>query len=93
MPVQTLAELERVSIVEALRRTNWVVGGYGGAAAQLGLPRTTLISRMRKYGISRNQPSPIVSLREQPGHPIESANFETDNNKKFYARNVMSASA
>ena len=51
--VRTLAELERSSIKEALRRTNWVVGGNNGAAAQLGIPRTTLLARMSKHGISR----------------------------------------
>ncbi|HTR34341.1 MAG TPA: sigma-54 dependent transcriptional regulator [Bryobacteraceae bacterium] len=50
---RTLAELERVYITETLHRTNWVVGGREGAAAKLGLPRTTLIARMRKLGISR----------------------------------------
>jgi len=49
----TLMELERQSITEALRRTNWVIGGNAGAALQLGIPRTTLISRMRKHGITR----------------------------------------
>ena len=49
----TLAEMERSHIMETLRKTNWVVGGRAGAAARLGLPRTTLISRMRKLGISR----------------------------------------
>jgi len=49
----TLAEMERVHISETLEKTNWVVGGSAGAAAQLGLPRTTLIARMRKLGISR----------------------------------------
>ncbi len=53
-PVRTLADLERSYIAEALRRANWVVGGNSGAAAQLGLPRTTLIARMRKHGISRD---------------------------------------
>jgi formate hydrogenlyase transcriptional activator len=53
-PARTLAELERASITDALRRTNWVVGGNSGAAAQLGLPRTTLIARMRKHGITRD---------------------------------------
>ncbi len=53
-PSATLAELERNSITEALRRTNWVIGGHRGAAAQLGLPRTTLIARMRKHGICRD---------------------------------------
>ena len=36
-----------------LQKTNWVIGGRAGAAAKLGLPRTTLIARMRKLGISR----------------------------------------
>jgi formate hydrogenlyase transcriptional activator len=49
----TLAEAERAHIVEALRNANWVVGGPHGAAARLGLPRTTLIARMQKLGVSR----------------------------------------
>jgi formate hydrogenlyase transcriptional activator len=53
--VRTLADLERRCITETLSRTNWVVGGQNGAAAQLGLPRTTLIARMRKHGISRQK--------------------------------------
>jgi formate hydrogenlyase transcriptional activator len=36
-----------------LRETGWVIGGPRGAAAQLGLARTTLIAKMRKLGISR----------------------------------------
>jgi formate hydrogenlyase transcriptional activator len=52
-PNRTLVEVERGFIAETLRQTNWVVGGTAGAAARLGLPRTTLISRMRKLGISR----------------------------------------
>ena len=53
-PAQTLAEMERVYITETLQKTNWIVGGRAGAAARLGLPRTTLIARMRKLGISRS---------------------------------------
>jgi formate hydrogenlyase transcriptional activator len=52
-PVRTLAEAERAHITAMLRETNWVVGGRSGAAVRLGLPRTTLISRMRKLGIAR----------------------------------------
>jgi DNA-binding NtrC family response regulator len=52
-PERTLEELERIHITETLRKVNWVVGGRGGAAAKLGLPRTTLIARMHKLGISR----------------------------------------
>jgi formate hydrogenlyase transcriptional activator len=50
---RTLADAERDHIVEALRQVNWVVGGRKGAAARLGLPRTTLISKIRKLGIVR----------------------------------------
>ena len=50
--IRTLAEAERAHITATLRETNWVVGGPHGAAAKLGLPRTTLISRMRRLGIS-----------------------------------------
>lgn len=50
--VKTLAEAERAHITATLRETNWVVGGPRGAAAQLGLPRTTLLARMQRLGIS-----------------------------------------
>jgi formate hydrogenlyase transcriptional activator len=49
----TLAEAERDHILNALRESNWVVGGVAGAAARLGVKRTTLISKMRKRGVSR----------------------------------------
>jgi formate hydrogenlyase transcriptional activator len=50
---QTLEEVERAHIIQALRDANWVIGGPQGAAARLGVPRTTLIYRMEKLGISR----------------------------------------
>jgi formate hydrogenlyase transcriptional activator len=49
----TLAEVERSYITETLERSNWIVSGPSGAAAKLGLPRTTLMFRMRKLGITR----------------------------------------
>jgi formate hydrogenlyase transcriptional activator len=49
----TLAEAERDHILHALEESNWVVGGKAGAAARLGLKRTTLIDKMRKRGLSR----------------------------------------
>jgi formate hydrogenlyase transcriptional activator len=49
----TLAAAEREHILQALRQTNWVVGGLYGAAALLGLKRTTLVEKMRRLGISR----------------------------------------
>jgi len=54
---RTLVEAERDHIMEALRQVDWVVGGARGAAARLGLPRTTLISRMHKLGIVRGTES------------------------------------
>jgi formate hydrogenlyase transcriptional activator len=51
----TLKDAERNHVIEALAETNWVVGGPKGAAARLGLQRTTLISKMQKLGIARAQ--------------------------------------
>jgi formate hydrogenlyase transcriptional activator len=51
--VRTLEEVEREHMVRVLREANWVVGGPHGAAARLGLRRTTLLYRMEKLGISR----------------------------------------
>jgi DNA-binding NtrC family response regulator/TolB-like protein len=47
----TLEEAERAHILRALDETRWMIGGAQGAAARLGLPRTTLIYRMKKLGI------------------------------------------
>ena len=48
----TLAEAEREHIVEVMRQSGGVVGGRSGAAARLGVARTTLLYRMRKLGIT-----------------------------------------
>ena len=70
--IRTLADAERVHIIATLHATKWVIGGAHGAAAHLGLPRTTLLSRMQRLGIS-SQPAQgwtgtrcrgIVPLRE-----------------------------
>lgn len=52
---RTMEEIERESILEALRHSNWVVGGPHGAAKRLGMKRTTLASRMERLGISRKR--------------------------------------
>ncbi len=51
--VRTLEEADRRHIVAALERSNWVVAGPNGAAARLGVKRSTLQFRMRKLGITR----------------------------------------
>jgi len=50
---QTLDEAERRHIMQALNDTSWVVGGPHGAAARLGMKRSTLQFRMQKLGIFR----------------------------------------
>ena len=50
-----LKEAERNHILRALEESNWVVGGASGAAARLGVARTTLISKMQKRGLSRDR--------------------------------------
>jgi len=52
----TLKDSERALIQQTLREVAWVIGGPKGAAAKLGLKRTTLISKMKKLGISRPSP-------------------------------------
>jgi formate hydrogenlyase transcriptional activator len=58
---RTLKESERLLILGALEATGWLVGGPYGAAARLGMKRTTLIARMKKHGIFR----PLDENRDQ----------------------------
>jgi len=48
----TLEEMEREHMVRALRESNWVISGPNGAAARLGMKRTTLMYRIRKLKIA-----------------------------------------
>jgi formate hydrogenlyase transcriptional activator len=48
----TLDGMQRDYIFKVLEETNWIIGGPGGAARRLGLPRTTLISKMKRLGIT-----------------------------------------
>ena len=54
-----LEEVERDHILRALDASNWVVGGRNGAAARLGMKRTSLVYRMRKLRIIRPAGFPI----------------------------------
>ncbi len=61
----TLKDIERDLILRTLRDHRWMVGGADGAAAKLGLKRTTLIAKMQKFGISRpaaNSPIPRQAI-------------------------------
>jgi formate hydrogenlyase transcriptional activator len=52
-PVTTLEMAEREHILRALQAAKWVISSPSGAAAKLGMKRTTLQSKMQKLGISR----------------------------------------
>jgi formate hydrogenlyase transcriptional activator len=65
---QTLEEVERNHILKTLKETRWVLSGSSGAAACLGLNRSTLYFRMKKLGIVRSvgscsEPQKIVVMR------------------------------
>jgi formate hydrogenlyase transcriptional activator len=71
---RTLAAAERDHILEALRQTDGTIGGQQGAAARLGLPRTTLVYKMRKLGIdTRRSHRPAGIQYESPSVPHQMA--------------------
>lgn len=57
----TLEEAERDHIRKTLERTRWVVAGPNGAAARLGIKRSTLYFRMQRLGISRSNKDPTFA--------------------------------
>jgi formate hydrogenlyase transcriptional activator len=66
----------RALILRALQAAGWIIGGSSGAAARLGLKRTTLIAKMKKLGISR----PVrqmevagVNQKREPDRPWQPA--------------------
>jgi formate hydrogenlyase transcriptional activator len=50
---EVLEETERQQILRAVKQSNWIVSGPNGAAARLGMKRSTLQKRMHKLGIAR----------------------------------------
>jgi formate hydrogenlyase transcriptional activator len=65
----TFRDSQRALILRALHASAWMVGGSRGAAARLGLKRTTLISKMKKLGISRPVPQVEVAGLNQNREP------------------------
>ena len=57
----TFSDSTRALILDTLQATGWLVGGPGGAAERLGLKRSTLVSKMKKLGISRPMPQNDIS--------------------------------
>jgi formate hydrogenlyase transcriptional activator len=72
---RTLADADREHILETLKQTGWLIGGQDGAANRLGLPRTTLIYKMRKLGIETHRSlgaRPIRRLADEQCHAAAS---------------------
>ena len=69
----TLRDSERTLILHTLQRVGWVIGGPKGAAAKLGLKRTTLIHKMQKLGIFRPSPVSIQDDGRSAQHLAEAA--------------------
>ena len=65
---RTLADADREHILETLKQTSWMIGGQDGAANRLGLPRTTLIYKMRKLGIDTRRSLGARPIRHLEPH-------------------------
>jgi transcriptional regulator with GAF, ATPase, and Fis domain len=59
-----LEDSDRALILETLEQAGWIVGGPRGAAAKLGLKRTTLLAKMRRLDISRPIPQEGADVLE-----------------------------
>ena len=62
----TLIDSERALILRTLEAVGWVIGGRDGAAARLGLKRTTLICKMQRHGIFRPSLNSNAEMVESP---------------------------
>jgi Transcriptional regulator containing GAF, AAA-type ATPase, and DNA binding domains len=63
----TFSDCMRSLILRTLEDTGWTIGGPDGAADRLGLPRTTLITKMKKLGISRPKSRRVTNISaEEP---------------------------
>ena len=68
---QTFEEAQRVHILRTLRETKWIVGGPAGAAARLGMRRSTLQFRMKKLGIVRPGREDDAGLQSPSRVPVD----------------------
>lgn len=62
----TLVDSERALILRTLEAAGWIIGGRHGAAARLGVKRTTLIYKMQRHGISRPSFDSNLDMNEPP---------------------------
>jgi formate hydrogenlyase transcriptional activator len=61
--LSTAPEMEREQVLREVQACNWVIGGPNGAAARLGIKRTTLVMRMRRLNIFRPQMNKSRSMQ------------------------------
>jgi formate hydrogenlyase transcriptional activator len=71
----TLEEAERDHILKTLEYTRWVVAGPEGAAARLGMKRSTLYFRMQKLGISRSNVNPLFT-GQKSSNPVNDTGMD-----------------
>jgi len=64
----TLIDSERALILRSLEAAGWVIGGRDGAAARLGVKRTSLIYKMQRLGISRPSFGRTLDMTEPPAY-------------------------
>jgi formate hydrogenlyase transcriptional activator len=88
----TMEDAERSHILETLQQTEGVVGGPNGAAARLGLCRTTLISKMKRLGILLEKISVSSTSRsiKRPNCPHPSAAGNRSLGREFSKSNPHS---
>jgi formate hydrogenlyase transcriptional activator len=88
----TLEEAQRSHIVQTLEQTEGVIGGPNGAAARLGLPRTTLISTIRRLGINRgrNSASPAFARAVASGAWVSPPVGDKRARRRHYERHYSS---
>jgi len=70
LPLVGLEEVQRDHIVRALEASNWIVGGRNGAAERLGMKRTTLLYKMRRFRILRPVPARDRSASESRANQL-----------------------
>lgn len=66
LPISGLAQVERDHILHALEASDWVIGGRNGAAERLGMKRTSLVYRMKKLRITRQEDQRINKVLRGP---------------------------
>jgi transcriptional regulator with GAF, ATPase, and Fis domain len=67
--LNTIRDQERSHVLAALSQTEGKIYGPEGAAVLLGLPPTTLVSRLRKYGIPPKRRRPVAAVPTAPVEP------------------------